>query len=91
MFSFKTIFLGGKWQGGGGGGGMNWEIEVDMYTLECIKWITNENLLYKKINKIKFKKPKNRISVKIYVHCGFRKIDITFVMFSIWHIVFNIQ
>ena len=36
---------------------MNWEIGVDMYTLICIKWITNENLLYKKINKIlKFKK-----------------------------------
>ena len=28
-----------------------------MYTLLCIKWITNKNLLYKKINKIlKFKK-----------------------------------
>ena len=46
---------GGKWQGGGGGG-MNWEIGIDMYTLICIKWITNKNLLYKKINKIKFKK-----------------------------------
>ena len=37
---------------GGGGGGMNWEIGMDMYTLICIKWITNKNLLYKKINKI---------------------------------------
>ena len=35
---------------------MNWEIGIDMYTLMCIKWITNKNLLYKKINKIKFKK-----------------------------------
>ena len=41
---------------GGGGGGMNWEIGIDMYTLICIKWMTNKNLLYKKINKIKFKK-----------------------------------
>ena len=41
---------------GGGGGVRNWEIGIDMYTLICIKWITNENLLYKKINKIKFKK-----------------------------------
>ena len=41
---------------GGGGGGMNWEIGIDMYTLMCIKWITNKNLLYKKVNKIKFKK-----------------------------------
>ena len=40
---------------GGGGGGMNWEIGIDMYTLICIKWITNKNLLYKKIKKIKFK------------------------------------
>ena len=42
----------------GGGGEMNWEIGTDMYTLICIKWITNKNLLYKKINKIKFKKKK---------------------------------
>ena len=31
------------------------EIGIDMYTLICIKWITNKNVLYKKINKIKFK------------------------------------
>ena len=37
------------------GEGMNWEIGIDMYTLICIKLMTNENLLYKKINKIKFK------------------------------------
>ena len=42
--------------GGGGGGGMNWAIGIDMYTLICIKWITNKDLVYKKINKIKFKK-----------------------------------
>ena len=42
---------GGK-VAGGGGGVMNWEIGIDMYTLICIKWITNKNLLYKKINKI---------------------------------------
>ena len=38
-------------QGGkaaGGGGGMNWKIGIDMYTLMCIKWMTNKNLLYKK-------------------------------------------
>ena len=49
---------GGKWQGWGGGGGMNWEIGIDIYTLICIKWIPNKNLLYKKINKIKFQKRK---------------------------------
>ena len=41
--------------GGGGGGVVNWEIEIDIYTLLCMKWITNKNLLYKKTNKIKFK------------------------------------
>ena len=34
---------------------INWEIGIDIYTVICIKWITNKNLLYKKINKI-FKK-----------------------------------
>ena len=46
---------GGKPQGGGDGGVLNWAIGVDMYTLMCIKLMTNKNLLYKKINKIKFK------------------------------------
>ena len=45
---------GGKWWGSGGGV-MNWEIGIDIYTLICIKWITNKNLLHKKTNKIKFK------------------------------------
>ena len=39
---------GGKWQGGWGGG-MNWANGIDMYTLMCIKWMTNKNLLYKKL------------------------------------------
>ena len=46
-------------QGGkvaGGGDVMNWEMGIEMYTLMCIKWITNKNLLYKKI---KFKNSKN--------------------------------
>ena len=42
-------------EGGVDGGGMNWEIGTDMYTLMCIKLMTNKNLLYKKINKIIFK------------------------------------
>ena len=47
----------GESGGGGVGGGMNWEIALDMYTLICIKWVTNKNLLYKEINKIqKFEK-----------------------------------
>ena len=31
----------GKLWGSGGGGVMNWEIEIDMYTLICVKWMTN--------------------------------------------------
>ena len=46
---------GGKVAGGGGGGVMYWAIEIDMYTLMCRKLMTNKKLLYKKINKIKFK------------------------------------
>ena len=46
---------GGKRWRGGGGGVMNWAIGIDMYTLMCIKLMTNKDLLYKKINKIKFK------------------------------------
>ena len=37
-------------------GGMNWETGIDIYTVICIKWITNKNLMYKKINKIKLKR-----------------------------------
>ena len=40
-------YQGGKAAGGGGGGVMNWVIGIDMYTLMCIKLITNKNLLYK--------------------------------------------
>ena len=39
---------------------MNWAIGINMYTLMCIKLMTNENLLYKKINKIKFKNSKKK-------------------------------
>ena len=46
----------GESGGGRGGGGMNWEIGIDMYTLMCIKWMTNKNLLYKKINQKKKKR-----------------------------------
>ena len=33
----------------GDGGVMNWAIGIDMYTLMCVKLMTNKNLLYKKI------------------------------------------
>ena len=40
---------GGKWWWGGDGGVMNWASGTDMYTLMCIKLMTNKDLLYKKI------------------------------------------
>ena len=51
---------GGKPWWGGDGGVLNWAIGIDMYTLMCIKLMTNKNLLYKKINKIKFKNSKKK-------------------------------
>ena len=39
----------GKAAVAGGDGVMNWEIGIDMYTLMCMKWMTNKNLLYKRI------------------------------------------
>ena len=57
------------YQGGrGGGGGRNWEIGIDTYTLICIKWINNKNLLYKKINKIKFKIIKKRKGIYMSIN-----------------------
>ena len=49
---------GGKPRGGGDGGVLNWAIGIDMYTLMCIKLVTNKDLLYTEINKIKFKNSK---------------------------------
>ena len=51
---------GGKPWGRGDGGVLNWAIWIDMYTLMCIKLMTNKNVLYKKINKIKFKNQKKK-------------------------------
>ena len=42
----------GESSGGDGGGAvMNWEIGIDIHILICIKWITNKNVLYKKLIK----------------------------------------
>ena len=39
---------GGKLQWGGDGGVRKWAIGIDMYTLMCIKLMTNKNLQFKK-------------------------------------------
>ena len=41
---------GGKPRWGGDGGVLNWAIGIDIYTLMCIKLMTN-NLQYKQTNK----------------------------------------
>ena len=41
--------MGGKWLGDGDV--LNWAIGIDMYTLMCIKLMTNKNLQYEKTNK----------------------------------------
>ena len=46
---------------------MNWEIGIDIYTLICIKGITNKNLLYKKINKIQKLKKKKKANVQYLI------------------------
>ena len=49
---------------------MNWAIGIDMYTLMCIKMMTNKNLLYKKINKIKKLKKNNRSYIyRVFALC----------------------
>ena len=66
---------GRKAVGGGDGGVMNWVIWIDMYTLMCIKLMTIKNLLYKKVNKIKFKnflknqKTNTKLSLGYWVIC----------------------
>ena len=47
---------------GGDGGVLNWAIWIDMYTLMCIKLMTNKDLLYKKnkLNKIQKLKKKTK-------------------------------
>ena len=44
---------GEKPRWGGDGGVLNWAIGIDMYTLMCIKLMTNKNLQYKQTNKQK--------------------------------------
>ena len=41
----------GKLRVGGDGGVLNWAIGIDMYTLMCIKLMTNRNRQYKETNK----------------------------------------
>ena len=60
---------------------MNWEIGIDMYTLICVKWITNKNQLYKKITKIEFKKKKR--NGRIYIFLLF--FIFTMLMYSLMH------
>ena len=52
---------------GGGGSVMNWEIGIDIYTLICIKQITNKNLLYKnKLIKLKTTTKNQQLALTSY-------------------------
>ena len=65
---------GGKPRGSGDGGVLNWAIRIDVYTLMCIKLMTNKNGLYKKINKKKFKNQKKK-KKKNTVYCPQRPLE----------------
>ena len=53
---------GGKPQWSGDGGVLNWVIGTDMYTLICMKLMTNNNLQYKK-NKQRKKTTNTKLSL----------------------------
>ena len=48
-------------------GGMNWEIEMDIYTLLCIKQITNENLFYNVVTEMGRKFQKENMYVYVWL------------------------
>ena len=60
---------------------MNWAIGIDMYTLLCIKWIPNKNLLYKK------KTEKKKESVKHFKD-GSDLIRFSFLFFNLFLFLF---
>ena len=69
-------------------GGMNWEIETDIYTLLilCIKWITNESLLYSTQNSTLLYIRYLPISVRVVPgHCG-EPVDGT----QLWRKIYSI-
>ena len=47
----------------GNGGGINWEVGIHIYTLLCIKQITNENLLYNTGNYLMFSADLNGMGI----------------------------
>ena len=60
---------------GMGGGGINWEIEVDIYTLLYMKQMTNKDLLYSTGNSTQYsvkaymgKESKKRVDIYMYMY-----------------------
>ena len=45
---------------------MNWEIGIDIYTLLCVKQITNKNLLYSTGNSTQFSVPNGKEIKKMW-------------------------
>ena len=54
---------GGKPPWGGDAGVLNWVIEIDMYTVMCIKLMTNKDLQYKQTNKQTNKTTNTKLSL----------------------------
>ena len=59
----------------GSGGGINWEIEVDIYTLLYMKQMTNKDLLYSTGNSTQYsvkaymgKESKKRVDIYMYMY-----------------------
>ena len=65
---------GGKW---GGGGGMNWATGIDIYTLVCVKQITNKNLLYLKKRKKEMQKLDKALVIMDLIFILFRVVTTT--------------
>ena len=71
---------GGKPRWGGDGGVLNWAIGIDMYTLMCIKLMTNKNLQYKRIRNKKQTKTQlilNFLWVFVWKYVNINVSDIT--------------
>ena len=64
---------GGKRREGGCGCVVSWAIGIDMYTLMCVKLMTNKNLLYKKINLKKQNKQTKRNALIMLVYGHFNR------------------
>ena len=67
----------------------NREIGIDIYTLIGIKWLTNKNLLYKKINKIKFKNSEKKKNPHLSLYPSYSFCSL--VVFSLFPLLLTLS